>query len=176
VDEIPQGNIDSGPPAGSNGRPAATRLPLGRYSGKLDDKGRLKLPTKFQEWIQTLPGDRDLFVTSIDRETVSIYPIEGWQENLDFLAEYRGDDLAVSVALFNSNDLGSEERMDSQGRVLLNSDLRQALKLEDKATLHLTAMKGHIEGITEVVYQQRRVDAEANSATAARKLFGQGLK
>ena len=175
MDERPQGNAESGPPVGSNGQSTASDLPLGRYSGKLDDKGRLKLPVKFQEYINGLPGDKDLFITSVDRRTAAIYAIEVWRENLKRLGEFRGDDLAVSVVKFNANDLGTEERMDSQGRVLLNSDLRDALGLEDKATLHMQALNGHIEVITDAVYQERRARAQREAEKAAEKLFGQGL-
>jgi DNA-binding transcriptional regulator/RsmH inhibitor MraZ len=176
VDEKPYGNADAGPPSGSNGHSTAESIPLGRYSGKLDDKGRLKLPVKFQEYINTLPGNKDLFITSLDRKTAAIYAIDVWRENLKRLAAFRDDDDAVSVVKFNANDLGTEERMDGQGRVLLNSDLREALGLEDKSTLHMVALNGHIEVITDTVYKERKAEALAGGEKAAKKLFGQGLE
>ncbi len=62
--------------------------PNGRYSGKLDDKGRLKFPVQFQTYLGSL-DEKGLFVTSIDRTTVQIYPIATWRANLKLLAEQK---------------------------------------------------------------------------------------
>jgi DNA-binding transcriptional regulator/RsmH inhibitor MraZ len=167
---MPQGNFDPAPPL------AVNEIPLGRYSGKLDDKGRLKMPVRFQEFIQGLPGDKGLFITSLDRRTGVIYPVPVWRENLKRFKEYRNDPASVSVVQFNANDLGTEEKMDVQGRVFLNSDLRAALGLEDKATLHMQARNGHIELITEAVYQERRVRAQREAEAATEKLLGDGFE
>ena len=40
--------------------------PNGMYPARVDDKGRLKLPVGFQEYISGLP-EKKLFVTSLDR-------------------------------------------------------------------------------------------------------------
>ncbi len=58
------------------------------YPGRVDDKGRLKLPVGFQQYIAGLP-EKKLFVTSLDRRIGQIYPIANWRENKKFLYEYR---------------------------------------------------------------------------------------
>ncbi len=63
---------------------APVEPPNGRYNGKLDEKGRLKLPACFQEYLATIP-EKGLFVTSIDRSTAQIYPIAAWRANLKLL-------------------------------------------------------------------------------------------
>jgi MraZ protein len=159
----------AGPVAG-----AAGELPLGRYSGKLDDKGRLKLPAVFQEYLGGL-DDKRLFVTSLDGRTAAIYPIAVWRANLKRFGSYPKDPGAISAVVFNANDLGTEEKMDNQGRILLNSDLRTELGLEDKSQLHMQARNGHIEIITDAVYQQMRALARNRAMAAAELLLGDGF-
>ncbi len=150
--------------------------PLGRYSGKLDDKGRLKLPVRMQEYIEALPDRRRLFVTSLNRRTAVIYPIGLWRENLKFFETFKKDPKASKVVWFTANDLGTEETMDGQGRVLLNSDLRTALKLEDKAQLHMYTDNGHIELITDSIYQEMRLQSEQEAPDAVEKLLSEGMR
>src|SRR5438445_469324 len=54
------------------------------YPGKLDDKGRLKLPAVFLEYFGEL-GEKKLFVTSINRRTAQIYPTSVWRKNKKLL-------------------------------------------------------------------------------------------
>jgi DNA-binding transcriptional regulator/RsmH inhibitor MraZ len=180
VEQTPQEHAVSAPPLGRGGEnlplSPAVELPLGTFAVKTDDKGRIKVPVKFQEYLQAFPGDGGLFVTSLDRRTVSIYPVRVWRENLKKFKEYRGDPAAVKVVQFNANDLGTEEKMDSQARLTLNSELRAALGLEDKTTLHMQGRNGHIELITDDVYQEMRARALREAAAAAEKLLGEGFE
>jgi hypothetical protein len=59
------------------------------YPARVDDKGRLKLPVGFQQYFAGL-AEKKLFVTSLDRKTGCIYPIEKWRENKRFFQENRG--------------------------------------------------------------------------------------
>jgi DNA-binding transcriptional regulator/RsmH inhibitor MraZ len=170
VDQEAQENAEVAPPGG------AGSLPLGTFAVKTDDKGRIKIPVRFQTYLQGIPGDKSLFVTSLDRKKVAIYPVDVWRDNLKRFKEYRGDPGAVAVVQFNANDLGTEEMMDSQGRLTLNSELRTALGLEDKATLHMQGRNGHIELITDTVYQELRARAQREAEAAAEKLLGEGFE
>jgi MraZ protein len=144
------------------------------YNGKLDDKGRLKLPVPFQEYLATLPEKR-LFVTSIDRTTAQIYPIANWRENQKLLREQRGDKQAAKTVLFNAQDLGADTEMDSQGRVSVNNELRQHLDM-DGQTLRLYWNDGHIRLLTEAIYQARRKAAIEESVAAVAKMEEAGLQ
>jgi division/cell wall cluster transcriptional repressor MraZ len=149
--------------------------PNGRYNGKLDDKGRLKLPAVFQKFLATLP-DKEVFVTSMDANTVQIYPIAAWRANLKFLREQQGENKKRAQALlFTANDLGADSEIDNQGRILLNSYLRDELKLDDQA-LHLSWEDGHITLFTEEIYRQRRAATRAAAAEALETLQGVGLQ
>ena len=144
------------------------------YPAKLDEKGRMKFPSVFQEYITALP-EKKLFVTSLDRHIAHIYPIAVWRHNEQFFDEFVADpDLAEDVA-FNAADLGSETEMDSQGRIVFSPELRRELGIEDKP-VHLYAYKGHIEVLSEEIYQERKQKSSLTPREKVKKLQAEGLK
>jgi len=147
------------------------------YPARLDDKGRMKLPSVFQEYFQALAylGEKKLFVTSLDRHIAQIYPPAVWRQNEQFFDSYHEDpDLAEKVA-FNAADLGSETEVDTQGRIVFSPELRRELGIENQP-VHLYAYKGHIEVLSEQIYQERRQQASQTPRQDVKKLQGAGLK
>ncbi len=144
------------------------------YPGRLDEKGRLKLPAQFQQFLAGLP-EKKLFVTSLDRRIAQIYPIGVWRENEKFFESYRDNPQAVHDVAFNANDLGADVEMDAQGRVLFNSELRRELGLEDQ-TLHLFSYRGRVQILTEGLYQERRQRASRAASENVDVLERAGLK
>ena len=51
----------------------------GSASTRIDDKGRLKIPTLFRGLVQARSG-ADVFVTSVKGDSVRIYPMQVWSE------------------------------------------------------------------------------------------------
>jgi DNA-binding transcriptional regulator/RsmH inhibitor MraZ len=148
--------------------------PRGMYPARVDEKGRMKFPAVFQEFLSALP-EKKLFLTSLDRHIAQIYPIAQWRHNEQFFDEYTEDpELAENVA-FNAADLGSEVEMDSQGRIVFSPELRRELGIEDQP-VHLFAYKGHIEVLSEKIYQERRQQSSVTPRQAVRKLQASGLK
>ena len=135
--------------------------PRGMHNGRLDDKGRLKLPVQFQAYLNSF-SEKKLFVTSTDRRTAQIYPISVWRQNEKLLHEFRQLPKVARKVAFNANDLGADADMDSQGRVLFNPELRRALDMENHG-LRLYCFKGHIQVLTEAVYQAQLKDAEEDA-------------
>jgi MraZ protein len=147
--------------------------PCGMFNGRLDDKGRLKLPVAFQDFLKTFAGGR-FFVTSIDRATAQIYPISNWRENERILREYRADPKVSKNVLFNAQDLGADGEIDGQGRITFNPELRRALDMEGSG-LRLYWNKGHVLVLTEAVYEARKRAAAEEAVVAAEKMEEAGL-
>ena len=80
--------------------------PDGMYPARMDDRGRVKLPTAFKEYLDTL-DDKKLFVTSLDRRIAQIYPIRLWRETKKFLEDFTEDPAAAENLYFNALDLGA---------------------------------------------------------------------
>ncbi|MGC9948346.1 MAG: hypothetical protein ABSF64_18420 [Bryobacteraceae bacterium] len=144
ADEIPQGTVPVEPP-------------LGMYPARLDEKGRLKLPEKFQRYLAGLP-DKKLFVTSTERHIATVYPMPIWKENQEVLANFRENPKAAKRVLFTAMELGSEAEMDNQGRVLFSPELRRELNIENKP-VKVLVVKGAIQVMGEETFQQKRTEA-----------------
>lgn len=143
------------------------------YPGRLDDKGRVKLPATFQQYFNAL-REKTLFVTSMDRRIAQIYPIAVWRQNEKVFESYREDPRAARNVAFNAADLGAEVEMDSQGRVLFSPELRRELGIEN-APVRLFAYRGRIEVLSEKIYEERKQQASQNAAEDVSKLEAAGL-
>jgi MraZ protein len=143
------------------------------YPGKLDEKGRIKLPAPFQQYFGALEEKR-LFVTSVNRSTAQIYTLDAWRHNERFFESYRDDPMAAQDVAFIANDLGAEAEMDAQGRITFPPELRRELELENQP-VRLFAYKGHVEVLSEKLYEARKKQAERVTAEAVAKLHMAGL-
>ena len=145
------------------------------FSAKVDDKGRMKLPTVFQQHFLKIDEGK-LFITSLDGRIGRIYSISAWRENEARFEDYTEDPIALQNLMFNAQDLGAEAKIDDQGRVTLNTELRKELKLAAGEELHLYAYKDCVEFLTDELYQEKRRLARANASDNVRKLEGAGMK
>jgi MraZ protein len=143
------------------------------YPARLDDKGRLKLPTAFQQYFANLPNKK-LFVTSLDRRTAQVYPIQAWRDNVKFLENHREDVCVARKLAFNAADLGAESEMDAQGRILFSPELRRELGIENQP-VRLFAYRGRIEVLTEAIYEERKREASEMSPDELSTLEAAGL-
>ena len=109
---------------------------------RIDDKGRLKLPAEFLEYLKKLGVDK-VFITTMDRELARIYPISVWKAN-EILFANAGDlaELAEDVA-YVAKFFGGDSEIDAQGRVLMPAALRRELELESQ-TVFLDCYNGRI--------------------------------
>ncbi len=160
-----------GPKVDENQRPEP---PRGMHPGKLDDKGRIKLGVQFQEYLSSLP-EKKLFVTSLNRRTVQIYPMDVWRRNEKFFENYTGDPEVAERIAFNAADLGGEAEMDSQGRIVFPPELRRELGIENQP-VRVFAFKERIEVLSEKIYEERKREAAVAAAENMRKLEAAGLK
>lgn len=147
--------------------------PRGMYPGRLDDKGRVKLPTNFQQFFGAL-REKKLFVTSLDRRIAQIYPMAIWRRNERFFDSYRDDPRIARNVAFNAADLGAEAEMDAQGRILFPPELRRELGIENQG-VRLFAYRGRIEVLSEKVYEERKREASQTAADDVSKLEAAGL-
>jgi MraZ protein len=147
--------------------------PLGTFTSKVDDKGRLKLPSAFKEYLTNI-GDRRVFVTSLDNRTVRIYPISVWKANEKFFEEYTEDPEAAEDISFIANANGAGCEMDDQGRILVPQELRRDLELENQP-VWLDCYKGSINVFGKSVFEERRQRAIQGLSDKLRTLRKKGF-
>ncbi|MEQ1574259.1 MAG: division/cell wall cluster transcriptional repressor MraZ [Vicinamibacterales bacterium] len=92
---------------------------------RIDEKGRLKVPTIFRGVIQDQHGP-DVFVTSLTGESVRIYPMSAWLDIEKKLSRLPGSHPAVLKFLDRVNYYGQASELDAQGRVVIPSQLRES--------------------------------------------------
>jgi MraZ protein len=149
-------------------------LPRGRFPGRLDDKGRLKLPAAFAQFFGSLP-EKKLYLTSLDRRIAQLYPIAEWRVNEKFFDGYKANPAAARNIVFNAQDLGADVEPDGQGRITVHPDLRRELGMEG-TELHLMAVKGHVEILTDALYQERKRKALERAEQDLETLQTEGLR
>lgn len=149
--------------------------PRGFFAARVDEKGRLKLPAAFQQYLKDL-GEPKVFVTTLDISTVRIYPISVWKQNEKFFDELAIEDpeTAENVA-FLADHFGGDSEVDGQGRVLVPQELRQKLGLENQP-VWLQVYKGRINAFGKEEYEKRMERALANPVENVRKLERKGLR
>jgi MraZ protein len=100
----------------------------GNAPAKIDDRGRLKVPTTFRSLIQEAHG-RDLFVTSLTGDSVLIYPMPVWLEIENRLALMPPMHPSRMRYLDRVNFYGQVAELDPQGRVLIQPRLRDSAQM-----------------------------------------------
>jgi MraZ protein len=148
--------------------------PLGIFTAKCDDKGRLKLPAEFVMYLKTLEVEK-VFITTVDMRLARIYPKRTWESN-QILFENAGDDteLAEDVS-FIANEYGGSSEIDGNGRVLVPTNLRRELGLENQ-TVWLDYYNGAINVFGKKVYDERKQRATVNLAEKVKALRKKGFK
>ncbi len=118
-------------------------LLIGSYPARLDASGRLKIPEKFREAIETGFG-REVFVTSLADESVQAYPLAVWERMTGIAAagalQLRPD---VRRFLLRVNRAGQRHEIDSKGRLLIAPALREKARLADE--VEVIGLQDHVE-------------------------------
>jgi MraZ protein len=100
----------------------------GSFPARIDDKGRLKVPTVFRGVIQDLQGP-DVFVTSVTGECVRIYPMQVWLEIEEKLSKIPANHPSRLKFLDRVNYYGQTGELDAQGRVVIPAHLRESASI-----------------------------------------------
>lgn len=101
----------------------------GNHPARVDDKGRLKIPTGFLQLIETNFGS-DVYVTSLTGDNVRIYPMDVWVEferKLGAMPDFH----PTKVKLLNrALYYGQAMALDRQGRLVIPSQLREPARMK----------------------------------------------
>lgn len=107
---------------------------MGHSPAKVDQKGRIKIPTSFRTVLEEKYGP-DCYITSMDGQRALIYPLPIWQELQARLSAMPSTSqarvkLAERLAYF-----GQLAAMDGQGRLLVPAILRSVAGIADEVVV-----------------------------------------
>ena len=97
----------------------------GNYTARIDEKGRLKVPTPFRRYLEEKYGT-SFYVTSLAGDNVRLYPLPEWESIEQRLSLLPTMDPARRRFLDRTNYYGQQSEMDAQGRVLIHPLLRKS--------------------------------------------------
>jgi MraZ protein len=100
----------------------------GSAPARVEDKGRLKIPTVFRGVIQDQHGP-DVFITSLTGDCVRIYPMPVWLEIERKLSEMPSTHPTRVKFLDRVNYFGVPGELDSQGRIVIPPHLRESASM-----------------------------------------------
>jgi MraZ protein len=106
----------------------------GNQPTKVDEKGRLKIPTLFRAEIEAEHGG-EFYITSLYGDCARVYPFPVWNEIENKLSQAAMFDPKVKRFLRNTNYYGQMVNMDNQGRILIPSILRESAQIREEVTV-----------------------------------------
>lgn len=158
----------------SEAQNSSVEAPLGIFQAKCDDKGRLKLPSKFFEYLKAL-GAEKVFITTVDMKLARIYTPSGWERNRVFFENAGEETESAQDVAYIANFYGGESEIDGQGRVLVPTELRRALEIEAQP-VWLDHYNGHINVFGRKIHEERMHRALVNLGDKVKTLEKKGLK
>jgi MraZ protein len=106
----------------------------GNALAKLDEKGRLKLPTAFRSIVEPRFG-REFYVTSLRGDSVRIYPMQVYAKLEERLHGASRVKPAVTKLRQSLNYFGQSAQMDAQGRIMIHPLLRDRASINSEVAV-----------------------------------------
>lgn len=100
----------------------------GSAPAKIDDKGRLKVPTPFRAFIEAQWGP-EVFATSVQGDSALIYPLPVWEEIERRLATKPSTHRPKMKYLERVAYFGAQAKLDAQGRIVVPQILRDSAEI-----------------------------------------------
>ena len=140
----------------------------GNHPAKVDEKGRLKLPSAFKQLVDA-SNVTQFYVTSTDGKSAEIWPLPEWEKREAQLADSSTLDDAVRKYLNLTSYYGQQVEMDNQARLLLPQILRGSARLDAEVTVFgmRTYLEVHNREAFEKSLPENELTAEDRRAMAA---------
>jgi MraZ protein len=140
----------------------------GNHTAKVDEKGRLKLPSAFKDLVEA-EHVTQFYITSSDGNSAEVWPLPVWEKREQQLVKFSNMNDSVKKYLDLTSYYGQQVEMDNQARVLLPQILRGSAKLDAEVAVFgkLTYLEVHNREIFEQSLPSKTMTAEDRRAMAA---------
>lgn len=100
----------------------------------IDRRSKVRIPALLRKSIEEKYG-KDVFVTTLDRKTVSIYPLEEWDKIQNKTREMFSNSPEFGDFFRFVHTLGTSEEIDKRGKVPINKSLKKAIRLDGEIAI-----------------------------------------
>jgi MraZ protein len=140
----------------------------GNHPAKVDEKGRLKLPSAFKQLVDA-EHVTQFYITSMDGKSAEIWPLPEWEKREQMLADSSTLDDAVQKYLNLTSYYGQQVEMDNQARLLLPQILRGTARLDAEVAVFgkMSYLEVHNREIFEASLPANEMTVEDRKAMAA---------
>ena len=129
---------------------------MGEFRGsapaKIDDRGRLKVPTDFRRALEEAYGV-DVFVTSAQGDSTLLYPLQIWDEIEQQLAKLPRTHAAKRRYLERVSYYGQQGKLDAQGRIVIPPLLRTSARMVGEVVV--LGMQDHLQVWNRELFERR---------------------
>lgn len=106
----------------------------GSAPAKIDDKGRLKVPTDFRRLLAERYGEQ-VFVTSFNGDSALVFPMPVWEDREARLLAMPSTDPVRRKFLERVSYFGQQLALDAQGRLVVPQILRERAGMEGEVVV-----------------------------------------
>jgi MraZ protein len=126
----------------------------GNHSASVDQKGRFRIPSAFLDNLREQYGD-ELFVTSLDGDSLRIYPLNIWQKLERKLHKLPAMHPSRLKLMARFTYFGADCKLDKAGRLLIPALIRERAKLT--AEVAVLGYVDYLEVWNKTVYEEALV-------------------
>lgn len=137
----------------------------GNHPTRVDEKGRLKVPSEFKRVIDEKYAQR-FYITSLDGTVAQIYPFEEWERIEAKLASLSTFNPTKKKFLNRVNYYGQVVEIDGQGRLLIPQILRESAQIRGEVAVlgNLTYLEvRNLEAFRKEIEEQAFTDEDTKT-------------
>ena len=122
----------------------------GNHPTRVDEKGRLKLPTDYKREEDEQYGAQ-FYITSLDGKRAKLYPLKSWEAIEASLKKMSPMDPVRKKFLDVTNYYGQMAEMDGQGRLLIPQLIRDTATV--KGEVNVLGSQDHLEVVNAELFR-----------------------
>ena len=137
----------------------------GNHPTRVDEKGRLKVPSEFKRVIDEKYAQK-FYITSLDGTVAQVYPFEEWERIEQKLASLSTFNPTKKKFLNRTNYYGQVVEMDGQGRLLIPRILRESAQIRGEVAVlgNLTYLEvRNLEAFRKEIEEQAFTDDDTKT-------------
>jgi MraZ protein len=132
----------------------------GSFAAKVDDRGRIKIPSQYLSAIKEQYGS-SIYITSLNGDRVFLYPMSVWEDIEQSIETIKVRSPEIEEYISRTSYWGHETEVDSRGRILIPPELRKESRLNG-SELRIFGKIDHMLVWNEELFREKTFSGEFN--------------